>query len=127
MGDPAPLPPHPGPQPELFEYPFAEAKAAMAEIDTTIAALTAGVAGHASAATDAMVGFQGRAAGAFQSALAAQLDAVEAHVRALDDVLTQLEADVAEAGRRREASLDARALWNRRMDDYQAAVAAGGQ
>ena len=124
VADPAPLPPDPGPQPELFEFPFSEAKAAMAEMETTIAALTAGVAGHARAATDAMVDFRGRTASEFQSAMAGQLDAIEAHVRVLDDILAQLDADVAEARRRRDASLDARALWTREMDDYEAALAA---
>lgn len=127
VADPAPLPPDPGPQPELFEFPFSEAKAAMAEIDATIVALTAGIAGHARAANDAMVDFQGGTARKFQAALAGQLDAVEAHVRALEDILAELEADVAEAQRRLDASVDARALWSREMDNYEAALTAADQ
>lgn len=126
MAEPTPLPPHPGSQPELFEFPFAEAKVAMAEIDATMAALRSGIDRHASAATTAMVGFDGRTADEFRAALTRQLDALDAHVGALDRAFGDLEDDIAEARRRSEASLDARALWSREMDDYEAAVAAGG-
>lgn len=124
MADPPPLRSHPGPQPELFEFPFAEAKTAMTQIEATMGALSEGVDRHASAASAAVVGFEGRTAREFQSALARQLDAVTAHVGALDRALSDLEDDVAEARRRAEASLDARALWSREMDDYEASLAA---
>ncbi|MBW3643377.1 MAG: hypothetical protein KY447_10730 [Actinobacteria bacterium] len=49
-----------------------------------------------------MAGFQGRAAGEFPSVLAGQLDAVQAQVRVLEEVLARLEADVAKARHRRD-------------------------
>jgi hypothetical protein len=113
--------PHPGPQPELFQFPFPEAHAACRAIEELIDELRALLRTHHQAVDVARVDFEGRTRREFDQAFDEVTSALDAQVTALGSQLDGLEADIRTAEARRDAALQARADWSRRLDAWQAA------
>lgn len=110
MGEGAP---DPGPRPEEFAFPFAEASAALAAIDRAVTELLAMIQVHEEAVDGARVDFEGETRRSFDRGFAELLAQVDGGVRRLEAQRDQLEGDIEEAHRLRDASLDAVTEWNR--------------
>jgi hypothetical protein len=104
---------HPGPEPALFSYPFAEARRARQALVDAAARITATVRIHELALPTAMDGFEGRTRHEFEPRLHALLDGCRAHAEALLVQADQLDHELAVAQRRLDASVEARARWRR--------------
>jgi hypothetical protein len=113
--------PHPGPQPALFEFPFAQAEAALDTIDELAAHLLRLADRHAESASAALASWRGATADAFERQLGCTLDALHRDVARLRRQAEQLEEDLGLARRRHDASLDARREWRRRHAAWEAA------
>jgi len=114
---------HPGPRPDAFAFPFAQAATARSAIDTAAADLRGILAVHSDAVGVARVGFEGQAREHFDRGFAQLMAEVD---RGLVDLRTQSDtlADDIDEARRREHSLDALADWTRTGEAYAAASAA---
>lgn len=115
--------PHPGPQPDLFRFPFAEADDALAVIEDAGAELRAMLSAHDAAVVGARVDFEGETRDGFDAGFAQLMDEVDGGIQSLDAQRDQLADDIELAQRRQEASLDARADWDRAMDRHREAEA----
>lgn len=111
------VPPHPGPAPDAFAFPFAEARAVLA----TGAALEVGIAAvisrHGDAAGAVRAGFEGATREDFDRGLVEVTAGLDGDLLAVRDDLGAVEDDMALARQRREASLDA-------IADHRAALRA---
>lgn len=112
--------PHPGPRPEVFAFPFAEAAAARAAIDAAADELRALLAAHEDAVAGARVGFEGETREHFDRGFAQLMGEVDQGVAALRAQSAALADDMDEARRRRERSLDELAEWTRADDAHMA-------
>ncbi len=105
--------PDPGPRPEEFAFPFAEANAALAAIDQAVTELLALIRVHEEAVIGARVDFEGETRRSFDRGFAELLAQVDGGVARLENQRDQLEGDIEQAHRLRDASLNAIADWNR--------------
>lgn len=114
-------PPHPGPPPAGFDFPFAEARAAAQAIRALIDELASMVRVHVAAADRARIGFEGQTRQQFDSAFEQLMDAFDGWTWTLEVQLSGLEADLVRARRLRDQSETDRAIWQRRLDAWSAA------
>jgi hypothetical protein len=112
---------HPGPQPALFAFPFAEAERARRAAEDAAEEIAHLVRVHEAAFAPAVEGFEGRTREQFQALLEASLEGCRAHLRALRDQAERVAADIALAEQRLTASEDARTRWHRDHDRWLAA------
>ncbi len=105
--------PDPGPRPEEFAFPFAEADAALAAIDQAVTELLGMIQVHEQAVGGARVDFEGETRRSFDRGFAELLAQADGGVRRLEDQRDQLEGDIEQAHRLRDASLHAIADWHR--------------
>jgi hypothetical protein len=112
---------HPGPQPALFAYPFAEARRAKQALEDAAARLQSTVRSHRLALGPAMQGFEGRTRHEFEPRLLAVLEGLEEHARALLSQADLLAHELDTASRRRDASVEARHRWRLAVDRWEAA------
>jgi hypothetical protein len=112
--------PHPGPQPPLFEFPFAEARAALDAIESLVAALSSGARAHEQAAALPRRSFDGASRDAHERWLADVLDEVRGQRNLLEDDAAYLRQQLLVA---HHAQLDrerARANWRQAHQRYLA-------
>lgn len=112
---------HPGPRPELFEFPFAEATAALDAIEDLVDDLVRLEQRQGDASAAIRVGWEGLTASGFEHHTGVALDRLRGEVRALRHQADQLRADLATARARRDASIEARHAWQRRHAAWRAA------
>lgn len=103
--------PHPGPLPEEFAFPFAEAQRALAAIDAAVQRSRATADCHGDAAAHAQVDFAGQTSDQFGSGSSQVGEALQRLAASLDADRDMLQDDIDTARRLRDASLDALALW----------------
>lgn len=115
--------PDPGPRPEAFAFPFVAASSALAAIEEAVAELQAMASVHDDAVAGAHVDFEGETRRSFDQGFAQLMSRADAGIRQLQAQRDQLADDIAEARRRREASLDATADWDQAMQRHQEAQA----
>lgn len=113
--------PHPGPEPELYSFPFVRADQAVGALDELADELLRLARDHEDAAATATVGFHGRAADDFTELLDATLEALREDARLLRGQADLLEQEIAVARRRHEDSVDARRDWRLRRDAWATA------
>lgn len=109
---------HPGPRPEEFDFPFAQAAAALGAIEDAAAALADMVSAHERAVTDVRVNFAGQTRDGFDQGFAQLVDRARTAVMALETQRDQLEDDIAAARLRRDQQLDAIADWGRAVQQF---------
>lgn len=106
------VPPHPGPRPADFEFPFAEARAAIEALDACAERLVETVGTHRDAAAHARVDFEGDTRQEFDRTLQDTTEDLDRVVQRLREQAGDLEETVTLAEQRRQASLDAIASWD---------------
>lgn len=112
-------PPHPGPQPPLFRYPFAEASAAREAADVLAATLGRLRDTHDDAWSDVDAGtFEGRTADELRGRLREHLAEVDDSVDALRRQADALADEMQLARRRQQENAAARAAWARNEDAW---------
>lgn len=111
--------PDPGPRPEAFAFPFAAASAALAAVEEAVAELRATVAVHEDAIVAARVDFEGETRRGFDRGFAQLMGEIAATIGRLQVQSDHISDELAEARRRREASLDATAEWGQAMQRYE--------
>jgi hypothetical protein len=112
--------PHPGPQPPPFEFPFAEARAALDAIEALVDALSRGARAHEQAAALPPRAFEGASRDAHERWSADVLDELRGQRSLLDDDAAHLRHRLLTA---HHAQLDrerARAGWRVAHDRYLA-------
>lgn len=112
-------PPHLGARPEAFEFPFAAAGVALAAIEGAVVELRALLALHEDEAAGARVDFEGEARSGFDSGLQELMAEISALTARLQRQWDELSDEVAEARRRREASLDAAESWDQALRRHE--------
>ncbi|MGH8905302.1 MAG: hypothetical protein ACRD0K_01995 [Egibacteraceae bacterium] len=110
--------PDPGPKPGLFEFPFAQGRAAINAIDDAVVDLRGLVGQHEAAAAYARVGFEGQVREQFDQIFNESMGAWEGKTAILEGQRDELEAALAEAQRRLQASEDAIAEWQQRHNAF---------
>jgi hypothetical protein len=112
---------HPGPEPALFEFPFAAARQALAATEAAIEQLLAMVRRHETTYAAAVVDFEGRTREQFEAALELTLAQVGEHVRALQQQADDLSADLAAAERKQATSEADRRRWRADLERWRSA------
>lgn len=115
--------PHPGPRPEVFAFPFAEAAAARAAMEAAADELRGLLAVHSDAVAGVRIGFEGETREHFDRGFAQLMAEVEHALAQLRAQSHALADDIDDADRRREHSLDALADWTRADAAHRAATA----
>jgi len=115
------LPPHPGPPPRAFVFPFAQARAALAVGEALVQEILVLLDRHHEAAHTARHGFEGATRAAFDAGLADLTARFEDQLAALRSDLGALEDDLALARRRQEASVDAIARHQAALHTHRSA------
>lgn len=119
-----PVPPHPGPAPAEFAYPFHEARAVLGAGDALEAGIAAVIDLHHAAAGAVRAGFEGATRTDFDAGLAEVTARLDGDLGVLRGDLGALEDDIALARQRREESLDAIADHEVAVQTHRRAVAA---
>jgi len=117
------VPPHPGARPQEFEYPFAEARRALAALGDFADDVAAVVSLHSDALSAVRVNFSGSAREGFEAGFAEVVGAAEQLRTSLLADRDLLEAEIAEARRLRDASLDAIADWESDLQRHEDGLA----
>lgn len=120
---PADPPPHPGPRPDDYEFPFALAEEAKARTQALIDEMSALRDTHNDAYDTATDGFQGEAASAFADSFDSSMCRVRQYITYLRYELDDLEEAIRRAHDQQEARDAAIAGWQTaksRYDDYLA-------
>lgn len=120
------LPPHPGPRPDPFVFPFAEARAAQLAMEDLADDLTHLAAVHEREAADARRAWQGTTAFDFDRALAELLWRLRHCIAVLLAQADAVAATSAQARTRLEASEQEQRRWQRRLLVHQQAREARG-
>jgi len=118
------VPPHPGPRPTDFEFPFVEARAAIRALQDCADRLVETVGTHRDAAAHATVDFEGATRREFEQTLGDATDDLDRVVQRLREQAGDLEDTVTLAEQRRAASLDAISSWNRALSAHRDAAQA---
>lgn len=115
----APDPPHPGPRPEAFTFPFAEGHAALVSMEAELDDLAACVRVHEDAGGELCAITEGASAQAFEAWLASALARLRVERQQLADDVDALRARLALAEQQRADREQAIRTWQRRMDAYR--------
>lgn len=112
--------PHPGPQPRLFVFPFAEASAAGQAVRDLAEDLRLLAARHEDAAAQTRPGFQGQSRHEFDRGVEAVARALRSRAAVLESQADLLDDRVALARRRLADSEEALRRWHQQVAAYQA-------
>ncbi|MGH8906227.1 MAG: hypothetical protein ACRD0K_06880 [Egibacteraceae bacterium] len=118
-------PPHPGSRPPDFEFPFAEARVAIDELEHAAGQLRSLVDEHRGAADHARVDFAGRTRERFDALFAQHIADVEADVTAFQAQADALRDLVRQAHARQHAAEQAVMRWQGAMNLYSMAASRG--
>lgn len=119
MGDPD-RPPHPGPQPPEFRFPFTEAQSAGVQFNVDSANDYTSLANNLDeAAAGLLGGWEGAAANGFSAALRDGLVELRARATASEDTAMDLAQKVTEATEMQADAGRARQHWQQQYNDWE--------